>query len=212
VEVEVVLAEVREDERVEAHPVEPVQLRCVRGRLERDAAVAGVEHLPEGALQVDRLGCRAHDAAGLAADARLDRAEQPRSPARGGEHGVEQERGRRLAVRPGHARDLELARRLPEERVGCNGHCRPGVRDDQLRHGDVQLPLDHQRGGAGGDRLRRELVPVRALARVAEEQRAVADGASVVGKVDDLDRPSAHDLARRERRDERVQLHRARSP
>ena len=60
--------QVREDERVEADAVEPVQHRGVRGRLERDAAVARVEHLAERPLQVDRLGRRAHDRPRLAAD------------------------------------------------------------------------------------------------------------------------------------------------
>ena len=52
----------------------------------------------------------------LAADPALDGADQPGpSPGRL-EDRVEQERGRRLAVRAGDARDLELARRLAEER------------------------------------------------------------------------------------------------
>ena len=77
VEVEVVLAEVREDEDGEANAVEPVELRRVRRRLHRARAVAGVEHLAERALQVDRLRRRAHDTAPLAADTRLHGAEQP---------------------------------------------------------------------------------------------------------------------------------------
>ena len=69
-----VLAEIREDQRREADAVEPVEDGRVRRGLHRARAVAGVEHLPEHALQVDRLGRRAHDAAPLATDPRLDRA------------------------------------------------------------------------------------------------------------------------------------------
>ena len=58
VQVEVILREVREDERVEAHPVEPVQRRAVGRGLDGDASIARVEHLAEQALQVDRLGRR----------------------------------------------------------------------------------------------------------------------------------------------------------
>ena len=61
VEVEVILAEVGEDEDGEAHAVEPVQLRRVRRRLHRARAVARVEHLAERALEVDRFRCRAQE-------------------------------------------------------------------------------------------------------------------------------------------------------
>ena len=81
VEVEVVLAEIREHEHGEADAVEPVEDGRVRRRLHRARAVAGVEHLAEQPLQVDRLGRRAHDAAPLAADPRLDRPEQARAAA-----------------------------------------------------------------------------------------------------------------------------------
>jgi hypothetical protein len=122
VEVEVVLGEVGEDERVEPDAVEAVQHRRVRRRLERDAAVAGVEHLPERPLQVDRLGSRSHDGPNLAADSALDGSEQTRAPARCLEDRVKQEGGRRLAVRPRHAGDLELSGRLAEEDVRCRRH------------------------------------------------------------------------------------------
>ncbi len=74
-----ILAQVREDEDVEADAVEPVEDRGVRGGLERHAPIAGVEHLAEGALEVDRLGRRpddrSHLAAPWAADPALDGAE-----------------------------------------------------------------------------------------------------------------------------------------
>ena len=81
VQVEVVLAQVREDERVEADAVEPPERRAVRRRLEGDAPVARVEHLAEEPLEVDRLGRRERRGALLAADLQLDRARRAR-PAR----------------------------------------------------------------------------------------------------------------------------------
>ena len=82
VQVEVVLREVREDEGVEADAVEPLQRRAVRRRLDGDAPVAGVEHLAEEPLQVDRLGSRVRRGPGDAADDPLDGADEPRRAAR----------------------------------------------------------------------------------------------------------------------------------
>src|SRR5262249_54563611 len=55
VEVEVVLVEVREHERLEADAIEAVERRAVRRRLHHATPVAYVEHLTEEALEVDRL-------------------------------------------------------------------------------------------------------------------------------------------------------------
>ena len=81
VQVEVVLAQVREDEHVEAHAVEPPQRGTVRARLDGRAAIARIEHLPEEALQVDRLGRRERRGTPLASDLPLDRSR--RAPAGG---------------------------------------------------------------------------------------------------------------------------------
>ena len=56
VEVEVVLRQVREDEHAEARAGEPSLRAADRRRLHRARTVAGVEHLAEQALEVDRLG------------------------------------------------------------------------------------------------------------------------------------------------------------
>ena len=79
--------------------------------------------------------------------------------------------------------------------------------DDDLRHGDVDRPLDDERGRPGPDGLGGELVTVPQGARDAEEERALADGAGVVRQVDDLDGPPPDHLLRRERADQRVELH-----
>ena len=210
-EVEVVLRQVREDERAEADAVEPAERRAVRGRLDGRAAVAGVEHLAELALQVDRLGRRADGRPALAADAALDRPEQPGPPAGRGEDRVEQERGRRLAVRAGHAGDLELLRRPAEELVGGDGHRCARARDDELRHVELERPLDDQRHRAVRDRVGGELVPVRARPGNAEEEAPRPGGAGVVGEVGDLDGSPPEHVRRRERRDQLVDLHRGAS-
>ena len=171
VEVEVVLAQVREHERVEADAVEPSERRSVRARLHRGAAVAGVEHLAEEALQVDRLRRRERRWASLASDLPLDGAHETRLPTRGVEDRAEQERRRRLPVRPGHACELELLRRLAEEDVRSDGHRLASRRNEELRHVDVEQALDHDGCRAALDRLPRKVVPVDALSPNAEEER-----------------------------------------
>ena len=99
VEVEVVAAEIREAERGEADSREPSETRTVRRRLHRAAPVAHVEHLPQRPLDVDRLRRRAQGGPPLAADAALDRPEQPGSATGGGEDREQEEARRRLAVR-----------------------------------------------------------------------------------------------------------------
>ena len=211
VEVQMILAEIGEDERGEAHAVEPVQLRRMRRRLHRARAVARVEHLAEGPLQVDRLGRRAHDAAPLAADARLHRAEQPWTAAGRGEDGEEQERRRRLAARPGDAGHLELLRRPAEELVRRRRHRRARARDDELRHRQVERPLDDESHGAPLHRLRRELVTVGTSAGNAEEQRSGRRGTGVVDEVAHVDRSTSEHVDRAERCDEALQVHRSAS-
>ena len=95
----------------EADAVEPAELGAVRGRLDRAAPVARVEHLAERALEVDRLGRRAHGRAPLAADRAISIVPiRPGLAAGGLEDRVEEERGRRLAVRAGDAGDLRASR------------------------------------------------------------------------------------------------------
>ena len=195
VEVEVVLRQVREDERPEARPDEPLQLGRVRGGLHRTAPVAGVEELAEGALEVDCLGRRPGDGPPLAPHPHLDGAEQARSPAGRGEDRVEQERRRRLSVRPRDARHLELACRAPEEHVRREGHCEPGVVDDQLGHGQVERTLDEERRSAALDHGGGEVVAVSALPRDAGEERSRLDPAGVVGEIRDGDRRRVQDVA-----------------
>ena len=171
-QIEVILAQVREDERVEAHAVETSQRGAVRARLDGRAAVARVEHLAEEALQVDRLRRRERRRTPNSAHMPLHRADEPRPPTCGLEDRAEQEGRRRLPVRPGHARELELLRRLSEEDVRRDGHRLPRRRNDELRHVDVEHPLDDERRRTALDRLPREVVPVDALSANAEEESA----------------------------------------
>ena len=94
VEVEMLLGEVREDERVEAHAIEPPEVRAVRGRLDHDGVVAGVEHVAEEPLQVDRLRGRVGRVARLAADDPLHGADEPGGVALGLQDRAEEVRGR----------------------------------------------------------------------------------------------------------------------
>ena len=122
VEVEMLVAQVGEHERSEAHTVEAVQCRRVGRRLHRHRPVARVEHLPEEPLEVDRLRRRSLDAATLAADAGLDRPDQAGPSTGGGEDRIEQKRRRRLSVRAGDPGHPQLRRRPLEELVGDLRH------------------------------------------------------------------------------------------
>ena len=179
----------------------------MRRRLHRARAVARVEHLAKEPLQVDRLGRRALDAAALAADARLDRADQAGPPAGRGEDREEQKRRRRLAVRPGYADDLRAPRvGSAEELVGRRRHRGARVGDDELRHVDVEPPLDDEGDRAALDRLACEIVPVGVRAADAEEQRAGADRARVVREIGHLDRSAPDDVDRPERGGEALEI------
>ncbi len=83
VQVEVILGQVREDERVETNPTEPPEGRAVRGRFDRGAPVPRVEHLPKETLELDRLGCGERRATLLAADDPADGPDQSGPAIRG---------------------------------------------------------------------------------------------------------------------------------
>ena len=207
VQVEVVLAQVREREHREADAGEALQLRTMRGRLERAAPVTGVEHLPEDALEVDRLRRRPDGWPPLAADPGLDRAEQSRPPPRRGQHREEQERGGRLPVRPRHSGDGQVPRRIVEEGDRRAGHRRAGVGDDELRPVDVDGTFDDERDRAVRDRLRGDVVTVEPPSRHAEEERARLERSRVVGEVEHIGRGWMQHLRRTERRDEPLEVH-----
>ena len=206
VQVEMILGQVREDERVETNPTEPPEGRAVRGRFDRGAPVPRVEHLPEETLELDRLGCGEGRATLLAADDPADGPDQSGPAIRGLEHRVQKEGRRRLAVRPRHADDLELLRRLPEEHIRGDSHRRADVLHDELRNVDLEQALDHESDRAPFDRLPREIVTVDPFSRDAEEERALRHRARVVGKVADHDRPGSGHLARGERPDQGLEL------
>jgi hypothetical protein len=185
VEVEVILREVGEDENGEARPEQAAELGGVRRGLHRAAPVARFEHLAKGALEVDRLGRGAGDRAPLAAQAHLDRPQQPRAAAGGGQDRVEEKGGGRLPIRPGNGGDVELPGRMPEKGVGREGHRSPHVLDDELGNGQVELMLHEERGGATGDGVGREVVPVGPEPGDTGEESARADPPGVVRQVSD---------------------------
>ena len=207
VQVEVILAQVREDERIEPDPVEPPERCPVRRSLDRRSAVARTEHLSEEPLEIDRLGggegCRsafpAHDP--------LDGSDEPAAPTGRLQDGVQQKGRRRLAVGAGHTDDLELPGRLPEERVGRDRHRSAHVGYDELRHRDVELAPDDEGSRAPLDRLPGEIVPVDTRTGNAEKESAVRDAPRVVRKVADRNRPGSGHLARGERPDQGLELH-----
>ena len=148
VEVEVVLRQVRERDSGEAQAVDAPQLERVRRHLHRAAAVAGVGHPPQDRLQVDALRRRAGDRLDNAADARLDRAQQPGPQPGRRQDRVQQVGGRRLAVGAGDADHLQLVAGTAVEGVGRGRHRLPRRLDHELRDRQVEHALDDQRDGA----------------------------------------------------------------
>ena len=73
--------------------------------------------------------------------------------------------------------------------------------------GKVERALDDEGGGASSHGVRREVVPVRPGAAHAEEERVRSDGARVVREIRDLHGRGVHDLGRRERLGQQLELH-----
>ena len=172
VEVEVVLRQVREDEHREPRAVEPALRLGDRRRLHRARAVAGVDHLAKQPLQVDRLRRVQARRRPLAARPGARCSSAAPAAARPLEDRVQEERGRRLAVRAGDGGDRRArgtGRRRRAPRPAASRRARSGRR--AAATGDVERPLDDERGGAGGGRVAGEVVPV-APSRRARRRRA----------------------------------------
>ena len=99
----------------------------------------------------------------------------------------------------------------PKNSSAATAIAAPRARDDELRHVELERPLDDQRHGAVRDRVGGELVPVRSRPGNAEEEAARPGRAGVVGEVGDLDGSPPEHVRRRERRDQLVDLHRGAS-
>ena len=172
VEVEVVLGQVREHAAREADAATPAELERVRGDLHRARAVAGVEHPPEGGLEVDRLGRRALDLLLHPAHHALDRAEQARLAPRRLEQVADQEGGGGLAVRAGDADHLELGGRIAVEAGRRGAHRGAHVVHHHLGHAEARAAArrpappprapprrERSRGRPSGTRARKKRAP-----------------------------------------------------
>ena len=81
------------------------------------------------------------------------------------------------------------------------------ARDDELRHGDLELPLADERDGADPHGVGREVVPFDARAGDAEEERAGRRSPYVLGELRHVDRGERDNLGRRERLGEALEVH-----
>ena len=122
----------------------------------------------------------------VVADAALDVAEQARAQAGLLEDRVQQEGGRRLAVRTGHAGDGKLVRGVAEELGRDDRHGGAHGLDHELRGVYAHRALDDECDGARGERFGRKVVAVHLRSRDGEEERTRPDRARVVGEVGDL--------------------------
>ncbi len=205
--VEVVAGEVREDGDPELEAVDALEGERVRGHLEHGAPAPGVHHLPEEGLEVRRLGRRAHRLGDAVAHAVLDGADEAHRLPGGAEGRVHEVRRRRLAVRAGDADEVELARRVPEDRRGERGEGRPRV-----GHAHPRPLAGGRRLGADGDgallpRRLHELVAVGDEAADGHEERAGPRAARVVRDVRDLEGGVAAELRPGEAGEEVLEPH-----
>ena len=137
------------------------------------------------ALQVGRLRRGPVEWNGAAVDADAGGAHDARRQAGRAEDRLEQVRGGRLAVGPGHTDKREAFGRPGEERGGHRTHRPPDLRHDDLCARDGHGTLDDDGNGAGGLGRRGEVVSVHMVAGHAEEERARAHVARAVRDVRD---------------------------
>jgi hypothetical protein len=189
VKVEVFGTEVGEDGHVEGAVPDAVEGQRVRAGLQHGHLDAGRDHL--GQHRLDPVGFRRRVVEVIRTDqpahVHVDRRQPADAPPGLLHDGGQQARGGRLAVRPGHPDEPELARRVPVERrrdVGQGGASRGNE-----YHGSVRRRLDrrlaHDDRRASFERLGHELAGVVALARHGDEQEARLDCARVVSEARD---------------------------
>jgi hypothetical protein len=191
----VVLGEVGEQGQLEMDRVAAMQRQRVGGDLHHAGRVSGSQHSPEGRLQVDRLRGRPLDLLLDPADDLPHRAEHSALDPRRLENRANQERGGRLPVRPGDPDHPQLRARIGKESSRQRSHRSPCVGNHHLRHGQIQLPLNHQRHSPSLDSGRGELMPIDLLTRHAKKQRSGPNFSAVISKRLDLDGTVSHDPA-----------------
>ncbi len=169
--VQVVLREVREDGRVEVHPVQAVLLEGVRRGLHDHRAQPTVGELPQPRRELDRAG-RRESLRSLPHAPVVEHAE--RSDRGGRQVGRDQmahEHGRRrLSVRAGHADGPQRSTRISQNALRGERSCPPSVADDELGDRDVEPALDDRGHSAAPRGLLHEVVRVALAALPSEEE------------------------------------------
>ncbi len=207
-----ILGQVGEGGGGELHARHALQRERVRRHLHHTRAIAGINHAPEGALQVDALGGGALDRLDHPADPLLDRSQQSRPQACRVQHRVDQVGGCGLAVGARHPHHLQQTAGMAVDGVGGQGHRHPGGLHQQLWHRRLQRPLHDQRRRAAGDGLCGIVVPVAAKSRHTGVEGTRFSPIRAVGDRVDL-RITVPELSQRpDRVDQRCQPHQQRDP
>ena len=130
--------------------------------------------------------CKAVERNRSAIDARAGRSDDSRYEPRVAQDRLEQVRGRRLPVGPGHRDGGQLGSRIAEHESRDRPHRSPHRSNDDLRHVGRQPALDDDGARAGRDGARGEVVTVDRSAWDTEEQVSRNDVPVVErGAVDD---------------------------
>ncbi len=196
----------------EAHVVDPVQRERVGGDFHRDRAGAGIAHRREEPVQLDRQRRGVRELPAPIAKCAAERSDDAARDSRRFEHVAHEVRGGCLAVRSGHADHGERLRRSIVERVGERGCGYPRIRDDDDRHGAVQLSLGDDDGRAARDRSGDVRMTVEPLAAQRDEHRPRRGRARIGRDCFDQRRKFAEDARGRQGRNESRRLSHQRVP
>ncbi len=183
VELQVLVAQVREDRRVVGDAADPFGGETVGRRLEDGRPVPAGGHRPEQRLESERARGRHVIRCPLAArsDPGLDGPDQTGRDTGRLEGRRRQERRRRLAVGPGHPDDGQLVARVAIPPGRGRRECSRAPVDDELEAGDPRdRSLDDRRDGAGGRGGDEVVVAVGMVALQRDEHVAGSDPSGVV--------------------------------
>ena len=153
----------------------PILRQTVRRHFHRSRPATRIDHPAKQAVQIVRLrrGIIRHLA--FCAESMFDGPDQSRRQPRRVEHGVNEIRGRRLAIRTRHPDQLQRIARATVKPAGDMRECAVRVlRLHKRRVSRVGLAFGNDGFGARSNRLRNKGVPVRKIHIAAEGDKHIA--------------------------------------
>ena len=197
-----VLRQVGEDRHVEVNSGHPLPVQRMRADFHRNRGAIRPQHLAHQILNFHRFRRRPRGGDDALTDLILHRPEQSCAETRRFHDRLDHERGRRLAIRPGHADHFEILRRVVVKTRGGQRQRLP-----RIIHPDPGCPriqaavlFQHDGRSAAINRRLHKPVAVRLFARHRHKQVTRFHAARVVGDAGNIpvertfDRQGAHCL------------------